>query len=269
LIIKMKYWFLYLVLCLIILLLIFFIPRFIKDSNNKRQRELAKKLIKKESNINVPIVEDKKFYKRVMQTYKSKDGIPEYVFDNIKAKSKGWEYYFYDDQQARQFLLDHFGQIFVDKFDSFSYGAHKADLFRICWLYQMGGVYIDLDVELIADLDQIIENKNYDFMLPLSDDISNKRLLNALIISDKGSDKIKKCIEKIMNLDNKELKDNYLLILYTMQEALGKNFDYQLEERNKSKLYPLIPLKSKWKIFKNNKAIAKSKYDNYNNGKFD
>ena len=39
-------------------------------------------------------------------------------------------------------------------------GAHKADLFRYCYLYEFGGIYLDIKTELIKDIDTIFNKKS-------------------------------------------------------------------------------------------------------------
>ena len=72
-------------------------------------------------------------------------------------KQSGWEYNFYDDDQAGQFIATHFPPQVKEAYDAIIPGAFKADLFRYCVLLIRGGVYSDMDVLLESNLDDILD----------------------------------------------------------------------------------------------------------------
>jgi mannosyltransferase OCH1-like enzyme len=100
--------------------------------------------------------------KVIIQT--SRNGIPEYVVDMIREKSPGWEYKHFTDNDIVDFFIQNpvleFPNI-IQKFFSYSYGEHRADLFRYYYLYVKGGVYIDSDAMIEDNIENIV--KNYDF----------------------------------------------------------------------------------------------------------
>ena len=59
---------------------------------------------------------------------------------------------------------------------------------------------------------------------------------------------------------NKDLEDNYHLILYIMQNTLRDNYNHRLIERNN---FPVFTSYGAWKIYSNNVHIANSKYSDY------
>lgn len=71
-------------------------------------------------------------------------------------KESGWEYRFYNNSQAEEFLSFHFPPEVRQAFESLNYGAFKADLFRYCALLIHGGVYADVDINCTSDLDLAI-----------------------------------------------------------------------------------------------------------------
>ena len=98
--------------------------------------------------------------KVIVQT--SRRGIPEYVKNMILENSAGWSYRHFNYHEALSFFLDNPDKEFPDvfnKFCSYSYGEHRADLFRYYYLYVKGGVYIDSD----AMIEDNIENIAQDF----------------------------------------------------------------------------------------------------------
>jgi mannosyltransferase OCH1-like enzyme len=111
-------------------------------------------------------------------------------------KKSGWEYYFYDDDTAGEFLSTHFPQEVREAYESITpgmwywielvlfltlrllcltisfilivSGAFKADLFRYCVLLIRGGVYADMDVLLETNLNDAIPN-DIGFMTPIDE----------------------------------------------------------------------------------------------------
>lgn len=100
--------------------------------------------------------------KVIVQT--SRNGIPEYVVDMIREKSPGWEYIHFTDNDIIDFFVQNPVREFpnvIQKFYSYSYGEHRADLFRYYYLYVKGGVYIDSDAMIEDNIENIV--KSYDF----------------------------------------------------------------------------------------------------------
>jgi len=85
----------------------------------------------------------------IHQTYKSVSLIPEKVRKNIKTYAPEFEHIVYDDETAKDFLAEHFHWKVLQAFESLKLGAHKADLFRYCVIYAVGGVYLDVKTQLI------------------------------------------------------------------------------------------------------------------------
>ncbi|GAX23826.1 hypothetical protein FisN_20Hu028 [Fistulifera solaris] len=80
-------------------------------------------------------------------------------------RQSGWQYEFYDDDRAAQFLQTHFPPAVIEAYDALLPGAFKADLFRYCVLLIMGGLYADTDVILESNLDKLIP-PSVGFMTP-------------------------------------------------------------------------------------------------------
>lgn len=81
-------------------------------------------------------------------------------------KRSGWEYKFYSDEDAEQFLSTHFPREVLEAYQSLIPGAFKADLFRYCALLIHGGVYADVDIMLESSLDVVVE-PDVGFMVPM------------------------------------------------------------------------------------------------------
>ena len=105
--------------------------------------------------------------KVIIQTYYDKSKIPDKVYKNIRKYAPDYKHIVYDDNDCINFLAL-FDKTYtkisklnvVDKFKSFQKGAHKADLFRYCYLYHYGGIYIDIKTELIKPIDELFIDNN-------------------------------------------------------------------------------------------------------------
>jgi hypothetical protein len=80
-------------------------------------------------------------------------------------KQSGWQYKFYTDDMAVNFLETHFPPEVLEAYDMLRPGAFKADLFRYCVLLIYGGLYADVDIQLQSNLD-ITVPPDVGFMAP-------------------------------------------------------------------------------------------------------
>ena len=265
-----------------IALLFFWFMDYKKNTNNNFKK--ARKILDRKLNVEIENIEaGDDISKNILQVYKKKDLIPEYISNNIKVKNEEWNYNFFDDKESLKFLQDEYGEEFVKKYDSFIKREHKEDLFKLCWLYKNGGVFIDIDTEIILPLDEVIENVKNNFAIMhndfrlnyyddiLSDDLKEKKrsktLINSIIVTNKGNLKIKKCIENIMKIDQIDLTENYSLALFIMQHTLVDAENFQFFERSDNTLYPFV--EGDMEIFDiNDRKIGNSNYKNYKDGKF-
>ena len=136
----------------------------------------------KEKNIEPLKISTKKpeLIKIICQTYHTKSLIPEIVTQNIYKYFIGFQYVLYNDNECLKFLdyfdnkyyylfenkkYPYFMEGFTNKkiktkeaFTNLKLPAHKADLFRYCYLYEYGGVYADIKTEFIKDIYEIIQD---------------------------------------------------------------------------------------------------------------
>jgi len=272
---------LYVALSIIVFIIIALCVTALFDRNIKdKLNTTAYRVIDRKSNINVERVTEEGYIpKQILQTYKTLEEVPDYVISNIKTKNPDWEYIFYDDSKCIEFLGNEFGEPFVTKFKSFKKGAHKSDLFRICWLYKNGGVYMDIDSELIVPLTDIIDTISgytilqndvrgsyyYEVITKILN-TKHDRLVNSFMIINKGNDNIKKCINNIMKVEQKDLEGNYALILFIMQITIGEEMSYQIFERRPDGFNPISKRMEMYTI--DNKKIGYTCYNKYKNGSF-
>lgn len=98
--------------------------------------------------------------KVIISTYHTKEYIPSKVFDNINKYAVDYEYIIFDDNDIIEFLRKYYKPEVLETFNTLSMGAYKADLFRYCYLYEFGGIYLDIKTELIKDIDTIFNKKS-------------------------------------------------------------------------------------------------------------
>ena len=107
--------------------------------------------------------------KTIFQTISSAEQLLPEIDSNIehlKKSNANWEYQLFFDDDRRQFILSHYGNDFLDLYDSIggNYGACRADFFRYLLMYEVGGVYLDIKSTCTTPLDDIIGASD-DFLL--------------------------------------------------------------------------------------------------------
>lgn len=117
-------------------------------------------------------------------------------------RQSGWQYEFYDDDRAGQFISAHFPPQVREAYDAIIPGAFKADLFRYCVLLIMGGVYADMDILLESNLDEVF-HPTVGFMTPQDSPgmtIGHRHCLwNGLMGSAPGHPFLAKTVENVVN----------------------------------------------------------------------
>ena len=117
-------------------------------------------------------------------------------------KKSGWEYNFYDDDAASDFLRTHFPPEVQEAYDAILPGAFKADLFRYCVLLIRGGVYADMDLLLTSNLDEIVP-PDIGFMVPQDEpgtEVKHRSCLwNGLLVAAPGHPFLARTIEMVVN----------------------------------------------------------------------
>lgn len=118
------------------------------------REEVEKKFVAKELTITPPLYSrdpDRLIPRIIHQTYfepLSKTKYPNMSRLVESFKRSGWDYRFYSDEDAQNFLSTHFPAEVRQAYDALRPGAFKADLFRYCALLIHGGVYADVDIML-------------------------------------------------------------------------------------------------------------------------
>jgi mannosyltransferase OCH1-like enzyme len=138
--------------------------------------------------------------RRIFQTWKT-HGLPrgiDIVVRKMIHNNPGYEHHLYDDSEMTEFVHKHYPGEISEAYDMLAIGAARADLWRYLILYKYGGVYLDIDAEIIGKLDELIR--------PDDSAIITREQVDGLfnqwiLIFSKGhqllSDVIKQCVRNI------------------------------------------------------------------------
>lgn len=138
----------------------------------------------------------------IFQTWHSKILPPLMMVNilNIKKNNPNFKYFLFDDEECRDFIKNNYSEEIVNAYDSLVPGAYKADLWRYCILYKMGGIYMDISYRPINGfkLYNLLEKEH------LVTDIDKNCVYNALMVCKPGNPILISAINKICeNIKNK------------------------------------------------------------------
>ena len=138
----------------------------------------------------------------IFQTWHTKN-LPEKMqqtVDYIKESNPAFKHHLYDDNDCRDFIAQNYSQEVLLAFDSLIPGAYKADLWRYCILYKLGGIYLDIKYKPINNFKFISLTEKEHFVR----DRPDKCIYNAFIACLPGNEILLKAINQIVeNVKNK------------------------------------------------------------------
>lgn len=164
-----------------------------------------------------------KIPKVVISTYHDKKKIPKKVFDNIHKYASNYKYIIFDDDDIIRFLINHYPRNVLDTFKQLK-GAHKADLFRYCYLYKYGGIYLDIKTNLIKPLDSIFNKNNINLYTVLS--IKTNSIYQGIIATTPNNTMFKELIEFMVTI--KKPVTNYLVFTRDFYKKLQQYYTTNL-----------------------------------------
>jgi mannosyltransferase OCH1-like enzyme len=138
---------------------------------------------------------------KIFQTWFTKD-LPEHMnkrVELLKKQHPRFTHYLFDDNDCREFIKNNFDNEVLRAYDSLIPGAYKADLWRYCVLYKMGGIYLDIKLSCIHGfrLIELTENEHF-----IKDRPPNS-IFNSLMVCQKGNTFLLESINKIVeNVNN-------------------------------------------------------------------
>lgn len=101
---------------------------------------------------------------KIFQTWKTNTVSSDIAdtIEELKRMNPEYEYYFFSDQDCKDYFISNYGEKYLQAFNHLKPGAFKADFWRYAVLAKEGGIYIDLDMKLTKPLREII-NPDTDF----------------------------------------------------------------------------------------------------------
>ena len=111
---------------------------------------------------------ERKIPKNIVQSLNSRK-VTKKLYNNIeriKNLNPDYNYEFFTEKESIEFINKYYGQDYVKAYIKLYNGAFRADFFRYCYLYEKGGIWIDIFMNLEKSLDSIID-KDYNFIVCL------------------------------------------------------------------------------------------------------
>ena len=143
----------------------------------------------------------------------------------------------------RQFLEKNYDKDVVDTFARLK-GAHKADLFRYCYLYTHGGIYVDIKTEFIEPLNSVFNKKDVQLYTVLS--INPETIYQGIIASEPKNPMFLKLIEYMTQIHTPVI--DYLIFtrdFYTKLKDYYGDVSHGYHHDNKNSKYNLYILTEK------------------------
>jgi len=91
----------------------------------------------------------------IIQTWKSKDNVPINLYnyiEKIRRLNPNWNYMFFDDNDIIEFMKS---TEYYEHFCSFTEKIQQIDFFRYVAIYYYGGIYLDLDIDVVRDFNDL------------------------------------------------------------------------------------------------------------------
>jgi mannosyltransferase OCH1-like enzyme len=82
---------------------------------------------------------------------------------SIKEKLPDYQYVLLTNENSRQFVTEHFPE-YLETYDNLPYPIQRVDMLRPMWLYVYGGVYMDMDNEILKDFSEFFKSGDLFFV---------------------------------------------------------------------------------------------------------
>ena len=126
--------------------------------------------------------------------------IPDWVRQKWTTLNPQFTYKFFNDADAREFLVSHYSADHLDLFDRLKENKYKADLFRYCYLYQYGGIYADIDMEPLVQLDDFLHPSTKFFTVWSGHSWNGRHLCQGYIAVTPKHPIMKRAIEQMLTV---------------------------------------------------------------------
>ena len=131
--------------------------------------------------------------------------------DRVPAQYQAWhrsvrdlhphhEHRLWTDADNRRLIAEHFPGVLA-AYDGFAHDIERADTARYAILAVHGGVYVDLDMELLRPVDQLLEPHDLVFSLEAGPVIAQTEISNAFMACEAGEPFFVELLEHIATTD--------------------------------------------------------------------
>ena len=175
----------------------------------------AKKIVEREADKSVSFIQKlitkKKNKPRVIpmhivQVWHNKSNLPESVSDSInliKTHNPDFKHTLFDESECRDFLEKHYPSDVLNAYDKLIPHALKADLWRYCYMYKNGGIYLDAKYYCVNGFKlNLLTDKEYFCRDVLQ---SFNGIYNAILVCKPNNKIMHKCINAVV----KNVENNY------------------------------------------------------------
>lgn len=137
------------------------------------------------------------------------------AIEKLKLASPEFNYKLFDENSALQFINENFTEDVLNSFKKLKPCAYKSDLFRYCYLYINGGIYVDVKLEPLDNfkLIELIHREHFvkDYTACNNNNAGN--ISQTIMICCKNSKLLLECIRRIViNIQNNFYGTSCLLI---------------------------------------------------------
>jgi len=168
--------------------------------------------------------------KIIHQTWKTND-IPEHwKISQMKWKElhPDYTYMFWTDNDIRNYIQTNYPQ-YLEIHDNYKHNIQRADMIRYFILYDFGGIYCDLDLYPIENIEKHLINYNSDILVCKSGNIDI--ITNSFMISKKNAPIWLKVQEKLKDKKPFFAIGKHFTVMYTtgsimLSNMLKKNKEY-------------------------------------------
>lgn len=121
-------------------------------------------------------------------------------WDIIVKENPEFDCQLFDVEEARKFISDHFDSNVVTAFDTLKPYSYKSDLFRFCYLYINGGIYVDIKYKSANGFRFIqLTEREYLTKEPLGSQ-------TCLIVLRAESLIMKECVDELVRLTSNKIR---------------------------------------------------------------
>jgi mannosyltransferase OCH1-like enzyme len=161
---------------------------------------ILKKGLKIKRQIKIPFPMKSRYFNvvplNIFQTWHTKN-LPPLMKNNveyIKNLNPAFTYRLFDDQDCYNFIKENYPGDVLEAFNKLIPGAYKADLWRYCVLYKLGGIYLDIKYRPVKGFKFINLTEKEHWVL----DADGNGVYNALMVCKPGNQILLTAINQIV-----------------------------------------------------------------------